>query len=306
MIGIGLNIGNRVMGGGGAAFVGLLDSYPNASCAYSMRRLRSGYTGNAIRVRRVSDNAEQNIGFDGSGNLDTTALTSFCSGTNGFVTTWYDQSGNGYNATQSTASSQPQIVNAGVVITKNGKPTIQISLSQCLIASVSPPITYNTSTKQSIYGVITPYNFVDGLYGRVFTQSPTNYSIPEGNDYALPYLIPFYQDASTDKFGQFTNSPRNLQTLTLNQQYIYTSYNLGSFNFGLGLNGNALTTSTAAYQPDYTAQGGLGNYGIGRALTTPITEKLYAFIQETINYLSDNSASRNEIRSNINTYYNVY
>jgi hypothetical protein len=124
MIGIGLHIANRVVGGGVAPYVGLLDTYPNAAAAYSVRLLRGGYTGNAIRVRRSSDNAEQNIGFDGSGNLDTTALTSFCSGTNGFVTTWYDQSGNGINAINTTAANQPQIVASGSVLLLNTKPTI--------------------------------------------------------------------------------------------------------------------------------------------------------------------------------------
>ena len=38
----------------------------------------------------------------------------------GFVTTWYDQSGNGNDATQGTAASQPKIVNAGSIITSNG------------------------------------------------------------------------------------------------------------------------------------------------------------------------------------------
>ncbi len=45
------------------SFVGLLDDYPSAAAAYSVRKLRSAYTGSAIRVRRASDNAEQNIGF---------------------------------------------------------------------------------------------------------------------------------------------------------------------------------------------------------------------------------------------------
>ena len=82
----------------------LLDLYPSAAAAYSVRLLRTAYTGSAIRVRRSSDNAEQNIGFTALGNLDESSLTSFCSGTDGFVTTWYDQSGNGRNATQSTAN----------------------------------------------------------------------------------------------------------------------------------------------------------------------------------------------------------
>jgi hypothetical protein len=34
----------------------------------------------------------------------------------GFVTEWYDQSGNGYDATQATALSQPQIVSSGSVL----------------------------------------------------------------------------------------------------------------------------------------------------------------------------------------------
>ena len=54
----------------------LLDDYPNAAVAYSLRKLRTAYTGNAIRVRRSSDNTEQNFGFIG-GELDTSSLLSF-------------------------------------------------------------------------------------------------------------------------------------------------------------------------------------------------------------------------------------
>jgi len=43
----------------------------------------------------------------------------------GYVTTWYDQSGNGNDATQATASSQPKIVDAGSLITSNGYTVIQ-------------------------------------------------------------------------------------------------------------------------------------------------------------------------------------
>jgi hypothetical protein len=40
----------------------LLDTYTNAAVAFSLRKLRTAYTGAAIRVRRSSDNAEQDIG----------------------------------------------------------------------------------------------------------------------------------------------------------------------------------------------------------------------------------------------------
>jgi hypothetical protein len=93
------------------------------AAAYSLRRLYASYTGAAIRVRRSSDNAEKDIGFIGE-HLDVLALLVFVGNGNGFVTTWYDQSGNGRHATQVTAANQPQIVASGAVITEGGRPAI--------------------------------------------------------------------------------------------------------------------------------------------------------------------------------------
>lgn len=67
----------RYIMGQGSGFTGLLDTYTGAAAAYSVRKLSSTYTGDALRVRRSSDDTEQDIGFDGEGNLDTTALTTF-------------------------------------------------------------------------------------------------------------------------------------------------------------------------------------------------------------------------------------
>lgn len=55
----------------------LLDTYPNAAVAYSLRKLRTSYTGSAIRVRRSWDNAEQDFGFDNSGDLDVNSIENF-------------------------------------------------------------------------------------------------------------------------------------------------------------------------------------------------------------------------------------
>ena len=55
----------------------LLDLYPSAAAAYSLRKLRNGYTGSAIQVRRESDDATQNIAFDLLGELDTSTLLNF-------------------------------------------------------------------------------------------------------------------------------------------------------------------------------------------------------------------------------------
>jgi hypothetical protein len=76
----------------------------------------------SLRVRRASDNAELDIGFTGAGHLDTAAMLSHCAGTNGFVVTWYDQTGNGRNLTQATTGNQPQIVTSGALtMTLNGR-----------------------------------------------------------------------------------------------------------------------------------------------------------------------------------------
>jgi hypothetical protein len=101
----------------------LLSLYPGASVAYSLRNLSTTYTGNAIRVRRSNDNTEQNIGFE-NGVLDTASLLTFTGANSGFVTTWYDQSGNANNAVQATAGLQARIVNAGAITYQNGKPVI--------------------------------------------------------------------------------------------------------------------------------------------------------------------------------------
>ena len=55
----------------------LLDLYPNASVAYSLRKLRTAYSGSAIRVRRAVDNTEQDFVFDINGDLDVAGIESF-------------------------------------------------------------------------------------------------------------------------------------------------------------------------------------------------------------------------------------
>ena len=108
-----------------ASYIFLLDVYPNAWHAFSLNKLRSAYTGACIRVRRSSDNTEMDIGFASNNFLDTTALLAFVGSGNGFVVTWYDQSGNGRDVTQATAANQPRIVNSGVIETNASKNAIR-------------------------------------------------------------------------------------------------------------------------------------------------------------------------------------
>jgi len=106
-----------------------LDLYPDSAGAWSLRLLSSTYTGNAIQVRRDSDSTTQDIGFDANGDLDESALTAFVGSGSGYVSIFYDQSGNGRNFTQTSTSIQPRIVNAGTVDKINNKPAIYFDFS---------------------------------------------------------------------------------------------------------------------------------------------------------------------------------
>jgi len=96
--------------------VGLLLDILSVSAlgAYSCyRKLRLSYSGPAILVRR-NDNVELAFGFV-AGVFDSSALITWAAGQSCYVTTLYDQTGNGRDLTETNASKQPRIVNAGTL-----------------------------------------------------------------------------------------------------------------------------------------------------------------------------------------------
>jgi len=73
-------------------------------------------SGNLLRLRRSTDDAEADFGaVRTTGLLDTAAVTSWLGGGTGYCTTLYDQSGNGYNASQATAGNQPALDLSGSI-----------------------------------------------------------------------------------------------------------------------------------------------------------------------------------------------
>ena len=113
----------------------LMDTYP-ADVAFSLQRIKTGAS-NAVKVRRLSDSTTQNIGF--SGNLfDNGSLNTFCSATNGFIDTWYNQGTNGLDIAQSTLLAQPKISTAGVTETDGSDyaPLFDRAASQVLTSGI--------------------------------------------------------------------------------------------------------------------------------------------------------------------------
>lgn len=136
---------------------GLTSATPMAG-AFSLRKLSSSYSGNAIRVRRSSDNATQDIGFLTSGFLDTASLKTFVgiSATDsGLVTIWYDQSGNARNVAQPTKGNQPSVMIGGKVnrYGNANTPTVLFNIAKrtYLTINFGSPVTAATTNAVAAY-----------------------------------------------------------------------------------------------------------------------------------------------------------
>jgi Alpha-L-arabinofuranosidase B, catalytic/Polysaccharide lyase len=117
-----------------------LDSTTSVA-AYSFRRLRTAYSGNAAQLRRESDNQLMDIGFSTNGHFDTANAATFCASTNCFVTKFYDQSGNTNTLEQTIPANQPRYIASG---SSNGLPVARWCATCGMKAADSA--TYKTAT----------------------------------------------------------------------------------------------------------------------------------------------------------------
>jgi len=267
-------------------FSGLLDEYPNAAGAYSLRKLTRLYSGSAIKVRRDSDQALQDIGFLANGELDIASLESFCSGTDGFVHTWYDQSGNGYDATQTTAAEQPKIVSSGSTILENGKAAVQFDNSDDDLLQSLPNDFYGTN---DIYCFLVTTNASSSETGGL-TQKRN--SVLDGN-FGVGATYGKYQiqarDTDTgDAVLSTTGSYDSQQLFSASRDYL-----------GLEIHSpetKSISSSVADLTSTNDSEIGAGSsYGA-----------FGGFIQEVVIYTSDESTNRTGIETNINDFYNIY
>jgi hypothetical protein len=259
----------------------LLDTYLGAAVAYSLRKLRTAYSGSAIRVRRSSDNAEQDFGFVGN-DLDTASLLTFCGVGNGFVATWYDQSTNANNATQATAGNQAQIVSSGAMITDvdTSKITTTWTNDRYTLASGISANTKYLSVSMFRRGATT--SDILAHLGNSASISPTPLLwLGAGTAYSVrSYMLTLL----------------SFQLVSTVGRCIITSLKDGSNLKVAYRNGTQLTT-TATQAPTATT---LNTFGQASALFTS------GQYQEYIYWNSEQSANRVGIETDINTYWNAY
>ena len=262
-----------------AATFSILDNYPGASAAYSLRKVRTAYTGSAIRVRR-SDNQEMDIAFNANGDLDTTTLLSFVGSGDGFVARWYDQSGNNDYAYNTTASSQPRIVMSGVVTTSGGRPAIYWDNSRPDFLRIN---TKSWSGINTIRSSFVSMKWVTGTGNTpIFGQTSDANFHPDttGNNLILSEAYASYDI----KYGALY---LNGASKALNQ-------------FSKSINSNILVSMIQLSQVGY-----FNLIGNDRGYAAP-AGYFKGYYSEIIIYPTNQAANRTLIESNMNGYYSIY
>ena len=280
----------------------LLDLYPDAAVAYSLRKLRTAYTGNAVRVRRSSDNTEQDIGFVAD-ELDTVSLLAFCGVGNGFVTTWYDQSGNANNATQTTQANQPQIVSNGVIIISNGEPTIDFNGTNSYLDGHWSSLFTSTTDNFALFNVLKfdvsdtlqiPFGVTDGTM--IANGNLSNvlhaYSINSTSFHRVNGEITNYSTSISSEFGIINDNLLVYQKNGIVTNVYNNNILKATQNFTTTLLGD-VPTNTSFFMRFGTNRGYLTHWFNGN-------------MKEFIIYPTSQSINISAINSNINTHYGIY
>lgn len=259
----------------------LLDTYSGAAAAYSLRKLRTAYTGDAIEV--YNGTAYADIGFNVFGELDTVGLADHCGSNDGFIRTWYDQAGSN-DATQSTTANMPKIYDGTTgVVTENGKPAVEFDGSNDGLAAA-----------QSL-GITTTHAAIFVTYTVDASATGTFFSLQQGNSAGIrgqQNSATNYRFEIKDPLGNVT-----LQTSDTAGQKVKSHFLIPNSQ-EIFSNGSNVKSGTTAYSDYhfYTPKIGLRNndsYFLGK-------------VQEFVVYDSNETDNRAGIETNINTFYDIY
>jgi len=245
----------------------LLDDYSGAAAAFSLRLLSSTYSGDAINVWNGTSYAD--IGFDGSGELDTTALAAHCGSNDGFIRYWYDQSGNSNDAAQTTTANMPKIYDGttGVNLV-NGKPAT-VHAANALLES--PALSLNSSVSLSFVASVNTNSFI--LSGQSTSEEMLIAQNSTSTQIDSQVGTPAYYLNGTIK--TFTDRA-DVRTSFSSQKLLYADADFSAWtkiNFGYYFSPSSFPMAS---------------------------------MSEFVIWNSDQSSNRTNIEDNINTFYNIY
>ena len=139
-------VGDSATIGFGAGGGNTLQTQAGFKLALGLRLINADYNGNAVQLRRSSDNALSDFGFL-NGELNVAAIESWAGVSTIYVRTLYDQSGSSRDVVQTANSRQPTLV----LTSAYGAPIIHFTNSQQLRYTVNymfqKPFTLVTAAK---------------------------------------------------------------------------------------------------------------------------------------------------------------
>jgi hypothetical protein len=209
--------------------------------------------------------------------IDTSALLSFVGAGNGFIDTWYDQSTNGFNATQSTTTRQPQIVSGGTLVTSNSLASSRYVNSASTFMSMS-----NTLISQPDSVFITLHNqgsvgsahYLDGITTRqIVGYGGTNQVLAFAGSSLLDGTIP--------------------NSLALHSAIFNGANSSIQVNNGTTTSGNAGSNGIGA------------SSFIGTGNPSGSIYSITGLYSEFVVFSGDQTSNKTAIKSNIMTYYSI-
>jgi hypothetical protein len=297
-------IGNNIFFGNE---VPILDSFPNAYHAHSLRKLRTAYTGFCLRVRRTAvTSTEVNVGFDSNNTISLNSPIVYASGTatnattlgqfaqgivdgliahsNIFVVTWYDQSGNGRNPTQGTAGQQPRIVRLA-----SGVATLETNTSG---GKVAVRFIQANNTFLGISNTSIPLNNVSSYtLGTAISTTSANTLLTLGYTAGNIFHLPQNLGITYLSTGAFSGNG-----VVVGQNRLY-SLICGASTTSAYANGNILTPATVTSGAGPNTFIRFGHRGI-----TVVYSDIY--MQEAISFVGN--PSKIALETNINKYYKIW
>jgi hypothetical protein len=191
---------------------------------------------------------------------------------NGLITTWYDQTTNNRNLTQTTANSQPIISTSGQLEIVNNKPAMYFDGTDDNMTSTMV-VSLQGGTYLSLFEVFK----INETTQFVINTLGNAYNLAGNNGGSFP-------PDSVTILSRYKNS---VLSSTTTQTQVYSTYN----------------TNSQILSSQFISLGSnLANFGVSNFPSWPLT----GHFQEIILYPSDQTSNRSGIESNINTNYSIY
>jgi len=264
----------------------LFDIQDGAYGAYSLRYLNREYNGDVILAYRDSDAAE--LGFTPTEIVDGTMMA-WVGSSHVRVKTWYDQSGNGNDATQSSRYNMPTVVISGVMQFLSGSiPAVNFDGSNDFIPLNSALPDIDIGSCSSL--VVGKFDAIVGSTQEVM------FSLGTTSGAKRWYAPTAYQSEFNWGYGNTWNMHQETQDT---DPHLFTTIaGTTQGNWQPFIDGTSLTSKTL--QTGATS----GTYGIG-GLNSSTAFELDGKIAEVIVYNSDQSAKRTALEKNIMDYYRI-